>query len=222
MVGRNENSSENIIQAWNLQTQKKLSTINTHQEGAITDLSFQPLMDYCVFAAEDKSWSFYDLPAQRCLTNKKSEHQIHCLEFHPDGLMMSTGHQDGSLSIWDIRTQNVFTTIKNDGINGGPVSNISFSNKGYLFAASWQQSNVVKIYDMRKNFSSIPIELPEGENVSSICFDAFGNNIAVAQDNALRVYSGKTWTPQQAEVKASAPISKCVFSPSSFKIVCSL
>jgi len=77
----------------------------------------------------------------------------------------------------------VFTTISNDEVHGQGVSNICFSNKGYQFAASWKGSNVVKLFDMRKNFGATSIEFPaESSNseVQSLSFDAYGNYLLAA------------------------------------------
>ena len=89
--------------------------------------------------------------------------------------MHATGHQDNSISIWDIRSQTVFTSIKNNEIEGGECNHIAFSNKGYHIAASFKNSSVVKVYDMRKNFSISNIELPQKSVVSSLEYDPFGS-----------------------------------------------
>jgi len=52
------------IQGWNLQKGEKSFSFN--QKG-ITDVSFQPLNDYCVFGSKDKEWSFYDLTISKLL-----------------------------------------------------------------------------------------------------------------------------------------------------------
>ena len=128
---------------------------------------------------------------------------------------MATGHQDRSLSIWDIRTQQVLTSVKNDDIQGTKLSQIQFSNKGYQFAATWSNSNAVKIYDMRKNFSSVLLEMPSTSPIN-ISFDAYGNNLMAGQDKTLRVFSSKTWAPFQVDLQTDAAINKCMFNKNSF------
>ena len=139
-----------------------------------------------MFGSKDKSWSFFDFKTQKCLSQVQSEKQIHSIQFHPDGLMLATGHQDRSLSIWDIRTQTVFTSITNDDVKGDELVHLCFSNKGYQFAAAWKNSNVVKLYDMRKNFTAVSMEIPKqtaDSDISSLSFDAYGNYLMATQDN---------------------------------------
>ena len=212
LIGETENQCE----VWNMNEGKKQYQISTGQSH-ITDLSFQPLNDYCIFGSKEKSWSFYDLKTQKCLSKIDTENEINSIAFHPDGLMLATGHQDRSLSIWDIRTQNVFTTIKNEDINGSALTHICFSNKGYQFAAGWKGSNIVKLFDMRKNFSSVPITVGDTEP-SSICFDAFGSYLLATCENKLRMYSGKTWNPHFVEVTSEQKFSKCSFSKANMKV----
>jgi WD40 repeat protein len=72
---------------------------------------------------------------------------------------------------------------------------------------------------MRKNFSATLLEFPRqtpDSSVNSISFDAFGNFLLASQDNAVRVYSGKSWNPHSVEVDGNKPISKCSFLPTSF------
>lgn len=146
-----------------------------------------------------------------------SDNQISAIQFHPDGLLLASGHEDRSLSIWDIRTQQVFTTIKNDDIQGLAISEICFSNKGYQFAASWKGSNIVKLYDMRKNFTATCLEFTQ-PTVQSICFDFYGNYLAGAQGRNLRMFSGKNWTPQVAEINTDAPLSNLKFASDSLTL----
>ena len=81
---------------------------------------------------------------------------------------------------------------------------------------------MIKLYDMRKNFSSICIEIPEQDtsaqdSISSLSFDAYGNYLLGTYKNKLRIYSGKTWTPHQVEHISDATFDKCIFSKSSMK-----
>jgi WD40 repeat protein len=96
---------------------------------------------------------------------------------------MATGHEDRTMSIWDIRTQKVFASIPNDNIQGTILDKICFSEKGYQFAAAWKGSNVVKMYDMRKSFAEVEIVFPtdtEQDSISNIQFDKYGNYLMIS------------------------------------------
>ena len=177
----------------------------------ITSISFAPLNDYCIFGSKDKYWSFYDLTVKKCLFKVDTQKEIHTLEFHPDGIMHATGHQDKSINIWDIRTQKIFTSIKNNEIDGNECQHIAISNKGYHFAASFKDSNVVKIYDMRKNFSVSTIEFPNNSDIQSLDFDPYGGYLLGAQDNFLNIYSSKFWNHDQIELEQGQQINRCKY-----------
>lgn len=204
------------VQLWDIENGK---SVNIGKEPfGITDVAFQPLNDYCTFSS-GKSWSFYDLNEQRALCTIEAEHELHSIEFHPDGLLMATGHQDRTMSIWDIRTQKVFTTIRNDDIQGTLLNQICFSNKGYQFAAAWKDSNVIKLYDMRKNFAATDIIFPRDDStacVNNISFDEYGNFLFASQRDKIRLYAGKQWQNHQAEVSVDSPVGTCKFSRSNF------
>jgi len=72
------------------------------------------------------------------------------MKFHPDGLILVTGHQSGKLNIWDIRSQQIIKTI--EAYQNEEIESFSFSNRGFMFACSGKSSNSVKLYDMRNQF----------------------------------------------------------------------
>lgn len=56
LVGQN-----GVVESWDLASRKKLFRQNVSSGAQITDLSFQPLNDYCVFSLDNKAWNFYDI-----------------------------------------------------------------------------------------------------------------------------------------------------------------
>ena len=78
----------------------------------------------------------------------KTEEDVSAIEFHPDGLLLGTGSNSGVVTIWDIREQKSFKDISS--FKGQEVSSISFSNKGVLFGCAWRNSEVCRVFDLRK------------------------------------------------------------------------
>ena len=153
---------------------------------------------------------------EKTLCKIESQHELHSIEFHPDGLLMATGHEDKTMSIWDIRTQQVFTVIQNpDVTDGSLLDQICFSNKGYQFAAAWKGSNIVKLYDMRKNFAATDIIFPrdnDSDCVKNLQFDTYGNFLLATQGKRIRLYAGKQWQNHQAELTMDSDITTCKFA----------
>lgn len=75
-----------------------------------------------------------------------------CGEFHPDGIILSTGSQSakgesGVVKIWDVREQVNVATF--GGEHAGIVTGVNFSENGYLMASGCSDG-VVRIWDLRK------------------------------------------------------------------------
>lgn len=115
--------------SYNLTKGKMDYQINTR--GVISDMSFPPLEKHFAFCSGQKHWNFFDLDQGKNICTIPSDLEVNCIQFHPDGLLLASGHPQGSLSIWDIRTQTVFTTLNNEDMKGNALKQIAFSNKGY-------------------------------------------------------------------------------------------
>ena len=62
---------------------------------------------------------------------------------------------------------------------------MSFSENGY-YLATGLKGNTVKLWDLRKLTNFHTIELPEGQSVSKVRFDASAQYLGVAHGNQLR------------------------------------
>jgi WD40 repeat protein len=101
----------------------------------------------------------------------------------------------------------------------GDVINITFSNKGLNFAAAWKNSNICRVFDLRKMDSAF--EIPHSSHVNSVNFDNFGGYLATASSKELRFYTGKKWDEEifTSEVH-EGDINVVKFAPSG-RYVCS-
>jgi len=60
--------------------------------------------DYVVVGSDDCSWSLHDISKQQFLTKVDTEAPVTSIEFHPDGLVLGVGLQNGKVLLYDIRT----------------------------------------------------------------------------------------------------------------------
>ena len=80
---------------------------------------------------------------------------------------MGTGSKSGLVTIWDIREQKPFKSI--DKFKGQELCSISFSNKGVLFGCSWRNSEICRVFDLRKFDQAIEeIGKGRGEETNSV------------------------------------------------------
>lgn len=156
------------IRFMNMESEKPSHTFKI----AASMISFNSLAGHCALASREKdAWSFYDLEAQkkvvdveksllcRTRTDRSIDQQISSLNFHPDGLILSTGHTNGTICLWDIRSCKMIKELNAFQSPGKAIKSFSFSNRGYMFACAPQESMSIKLFDMRKQFEETSITI---------------------------------------------------------------
>ena len=76
----------------------------------------------------------------------KGHNDVNDVRFSPDGSLLVTSGDDGSLKVWDPVDGGSVSTISNE-VGAGPVYGQSFDEDGSLVAASWIEEGVVRIAD---------------------------------------------------------------------------
>lgn len=107
----------------------------------------------------------------------EAEVPITAIEFHPDGLVLGVGLQNGDVIIYDIRTQEKAITLNGPIKEGAStftgVRQIQFSNKGFHLAVAWEDQDICRVYSMHKQNQFVDVKM-QGLPVQSICFDHYG------------------------------------------------
>ena len=83
--------------------------------------------------------------------------------------MMLTGLKDGTIKIYDVRTNQEIFKI-NEYKEGGELKEIAFSNKGLNFAVAWKNSEICRVFNMKKLGREVSEVKMAGE-VHSVEFD---------------------------------------------------
>ena len=156
----------------------------------ITDVSFQPLNEYAAISSKDKTWSFHNLFNGVKLASFSEDQEINSIQFHPDGLMLATGLKDGTIKMYDVRTNTAIYTETNFK---GELGNISFSNKGLYFAASWKGSDVCRVFNLRKLGREV-MEVKHSQPVEHVQFDYFGGYLLTGSGSGINVFASKHWS----------------------------
>lgn len=58
-----------------------------------------------VAGSDDSSWSLHDIKVGQLLSIVQTESPVTSIEFHPDGLVLGVGLENGKVIVYDIRTQ---------------------------------------------------------------------------------------------------------------------
>lgn len=154
------------------------------------DIAVHPSANYLIVATADENWHFVDVQRQACLkvvTAAEADTVYQSCAFHPDGLILGTGTQQGALKIWDIREQKNVSSMKD---HTAAILDITFSENGYLAATASADGNV-KIWDLRK--LACTKSQAYGSSVQAVSFDYSGVYLGVGSNNNAHVKLVKEW-----------------------------
>jgi len=128
-----------------------LRTVSAHS-GAVTALQVHPVNGgaYFMTASLDQTWGFHSVERGSTLAHVRSPKVtsgITSAHLHPDCLLMASGCEDGTVSIWDIRNQAVAAGLGTSDAHAGGVRAIRCSENGYYLVSAAR--DVVHLWDLR-------------------------------------------------------------------------
>lgn len=187
-------SRDNTIRIWTAPTNSTNYnthvTLSNHSE-EITSLKFHPMNQYLISTSLDKTWGFHNLERGKTIVNASSDSiksSIISADVHPDCLLLGTGQEDGSVSLWNITNQQVVMSF---GEHSGGTRAINFSENGYQAITAgkediilWDLRNIkspVKSLNLDKSFDLSNISL----NYSSHYLAACGSVISIYDSQSL-------------------------------------
>ena len=103
---------------------------------------------------------------------------------------MGTGHSSPEIYLWDITTQKVSAVLE-QAEKMKNVTKIDFSENGYHMLSSSKDSNIVNLWDLRKQDIIKSIEVPKCESILNAEFDFVGKYIAISAGNSY-IFNTKT------------------------------
>ena len=112
-------SSDNSASVWRLEEKPKMMYRTDCHRHSVTGVSVHPMGNYAVVGSKDGTWSFHNIEKGLCLKSfhvdgakGSSKQEVHQIAFHPDGLIVGAGTGDGSVHIWDVRTQRTEESVR--------------------------------------------------------------------------------------------------------------
>ena len=190
-------------------TEKLGLNIGSEKHQPIVNVSFHPMGHYILATIPsgpisvikvDLEQNSIDLIASLQDPNSSSS-DIRASGLHPDGLIYCIGKSDGSIQLWDLKTQSLASTL-NSGSNGAAVLSLAFSENGYHFASSLASGEVI-VWDLRKAKAIATLNKKENDDddsdwvmegpVHSIVFDPSAKYLAYAGIMGVRITVVKEW-----------------------------
>lgn len=127
--------------------------------------------------------------------------------YSPDGTLVATGGQDGSVRLWDAET----AQPQGDPLTGheGNAAYVSFSPDGALLASAGGQDGTVRFWDVHTG-EQLGDALKVGDSVTYVLFSRDGARVAVLGDRTLQLWDIETREPVGPPLLES--IDKVAFS----------
>lgn len=207
-------SADKQVKVFDIESKAAVADIKAHS-GEVTSLDMHPSERFILSTSLDGSWALSDTETNEVLMVEEGQGKLTCGKFHPDGLYMATGADNGNVLIWDMERQTVAHAY--DG-HDAAVNSMSFSENGRYIATS-SVDGVVKIWDLVKLKHLHTIQPEDGQKVNAVSFDQSGQYL-VAAGTVANVYLVKKKTVPLLHSFTDVPeISKVAFGPHAATIV---
>lgn len=166
-------------------------------DAEVSAISVSPTGRFTVSSGLDSTWSFLDVDAGKIVmkyTGEEDKKSYSTASFHPDGLIFAAGTSNGSIRIFDFKSQSPAATFEG---HAGAVTGIAFSENGYHLATVSAGAKVVKLWDLRKlsNFENIDLSSYGGsaKGCSAVAYDYSSLFLASAIGNEVCIHQHKTY-----------------------------
>jgi pre-mRNA-processing factor 19 len=183
-------SDDKTVRAWSAEDNSYVekARFSAHVDG-VTGVAAHITGNFIASSSLDGTWKLHDCVSAQTITSANgSDKGISSLAFHPDGLLMATGGQQGAVAIWDMKSASTAQKILEGHTQS--VASLAFSENGYMMA-SGSDDGTVRLWDLRKLKCVKDLELPT--KVHSVRFDHTGTYLACGSADT-RVLHVKSWS----------------------------
>lgn len=171
----------------------KKTHLHKDHKGAVTGISVHPLGSMYATASADGSIILRDVPSGSTLGTGLASSPINDMAFHPDGVIIASAGDDGSVDVWNVTLMTPVVSLDPPGADSGSsprpaCTRIAFSQLGYILAAGYADGSVL-LFDLRFQVLARVLPPAAAAPVSVLSFDESGRYLAVGSGSGIALYT---------------------------------
>lgn len=148
-----------------------------------------PIVDSCAHpthpffgAATSSAWNLYNMEGDVVQTAASASSGMNSLDIHPDGLLLGAGLDCGTVRLWDVRTAEVASSVRQ---NSSPIKTLAFCQNGYYLASGSEQGSIC-VWDLRKMKALHTASTTDG--VACVSWNPTGHYLCAARGCGVDVF----------------------------------
>ncbi len=179
-------------------------------KGGINKIAYSPNGKQLAVASSIGVW-IYDADSGKEL-DLLTEHTdwIQSIAFNPNGNILASGSDDGSIRLWDTRTSTHLRTMTE---HKSLITNVVFSGDGKMLASA-SRDNTIRLWDTQTGESHTTLK-GHTDRIFSIWLSGDGTTLASAsRDNTIRLWDTQTGEVRKTfDLEHTEEILEMAFSP---------
>ena len=172
-------ANDKLIKLWNFHTGECIHTLKGHT-GNVFAVAWSPGtyfelegINIVASGSEDRSVRLWNVATGECIATLENNYtHVRSLCFHPNGVLLAVGVDNGIVDIWDLSTQHVTQSLPQQASQYIPVV---FNPRNGLLAVGYQDGSI-KLWDCQKQ-QFVKILHCDHSQVFSLCFSADGETL---------------------------------------------
>jgi len=183
-------SSDNYVRIYDGEHFDLRTTLEGHTMG-ISDIHWSGDGKYLISGADDQTCRVWDLEIGKpikTLKEKSNNSAVMCCMFNPQQNMIATGHEDGQVKMWDVRSGSLIHMANNSMENNHPAHSecvccLDFVEDGTLMLTG-SYDGLVRIWSTRERHCTNTIGKDSAVPISAARFTPNAKYVLVATMNS--------------------------------------